>query len=60
MITTIKDTLSSIIGNYTPSGSGIAAIDYEYIAAAVMFGICLYFCFSFIRCFFCGIMGKRW
>lgn len=60
MITTIKDTLSNIIGTYQANGSGISGVDYEYIAAACMFGICLWFTFSLIRSCFCGIMNKRW
>lgn len=59
-MTTIKDTLISIIGSYVPSGSGISGIDFEFVAAAAMFGICLWFTFSFIRTFFCGLMNRRW
>lgn len=56
----IKTLLADIIGTYTPSGTGFANIDFEYIAAAAVFLICLWFTFSFIRTLFCGVMYRRW
>ena len=57
---TFKDAIVAVLGNYSPSGTGIAGVDFEFVAAAVMFGICLWFMFSFIRTFFCGLLNKRW
>lgn len=59
-MTTFKDAIISVIGTYTPSGSGISGVDFEFIAAVVMFGICLWFTFSLLRTFFCGLLNKRW
>lgn len=56
----IKNILTNIIGSYTYVGSGFGDIDFEYIAAACTFLICLWFTFSFIRTFLCGVMTRRW
>ena len=56
----IKTIIADIIGTYTPTGTDIAGMDWEYIAAAFTFLICLWFTFSFIRTFLCGVMSRRW
>ena len=56
----IKNIIADIIGTYSPSGSGFSGADWEYIAAALTFLICLWFTFSFIRTFLCGVMNRRW
>lgn len=57
----MRDAIAAILGEYTPlAGGGIAGIDYEYIVSAVVFCICLWFTFSFIRTFLCGVMNRRW
>lgn len=60
MVTYLKDVLINVIGSYTYNGSGIGDIDFEWIAAAAVFIICLWFTFSFIRTFLCGVMSRRW
>lgn len=60
MTDTIKIILADILGTYSPSGSGIAEMDWEYIASAAVFIVFLWFTFSFIRTFFCGVMNRRW
>lgn len=60
MVTYLKDVLADIIGSYNYQGSGFGDIDFEYIAAAAVFIICLWFTFSFIRTFLCGVMSRRW
>lgn len=59
-VSLIKDLLQNIIGTYTYNGSGFGDIDFEYLAAATVFIICLWFTFSFIRTFLCGVMNRRW
>lgn len=54
----IKNILADIIGTYDTSLTD--CIDWEYIAAAATFLICLWFTFSFIRTFLCGVMNRRW
>ena len=59
-MTTIKDTIVQLIGSYSPGGDSISHIDFEWIVAACAFLICLWYVFSLLRTFFCGIMNKRW
>lgn len=54
----IKTILADIIGTYDTTLTD--CIDWEYIAAATTFLICLWFTFSFIRTFLCGVMSRRW
>ena len=56
----MRQALIDIIGNYSPSGTDIAGMDWEFIATAAVFLVCLWFTFSFIRTFFCGVMNRRW
>ena len=56
----IKNIIADIIGTYNYTGSGFGNIDFEYLAAAATFLICLWFTFSFIRTFLCGVMNRRW
>lgn len=56
----IKNLLADIIGTYNSTGSGFGDIDFEYIAAACVFLICLWFTFSFIRGLLFGVLNKRW
>ena len=56
----MRDALAAILGEYTPTGNGIANVDYEYIFSGFVFCICLWFTFSFIRTLLCGVMNKRW
>ena len=60
MVTYLKDVLADIIGSYNYHGSGFGDIDFEYLAASAVFIICLWFTFSFIRTFLCGVMSRRW
>lgn len=56
----MRDAIAVILGEYTPTGNGIANIDYEYIISGIVFCICLWFVFSFLKSIFCGIMSRRW
>lgn len=56
----MRDALIDILGEYNPSGDYFGGADWEFIATAVVFCICLWFTFSFIRTFFCGIMNRRY
>ena len=56
----IKNIIADIIGTYSPSGTGFAGADWEYIAAALTFLMCLWFTFCLIRTFLCGVMNRRW
>ena len=47
----IKTLLADIIGTYQATGTDIAGVDWEYLAAAATFLVCLWFMFSFIRTF---------
>ena len=56
----MRESLAAILGEYTPSGTGIAGVDYEYIFAGIVFCICLYYTFSILKSIFCCLMSRRW
>lgn len=56
----MRAALQAILGQYTPSGSDIAGVDWEYIACAAVFILFLWFCLSYLKTVIAGIMSRRW
>ena len=56
----MRATLQTLIGTYTPSGDGIAGVDYEYIVCAVIFILFLWFSLSYLKTIIAALMSKRW
>lgn len=56
----MRQTLEDLIGTYTPSGTGIAGVDYEYIVCAVIFVLFLWFTLSYLKTIIAGLLSRRW
>lgn len=59
-MTDFRTALHGILGTYTPTGSDIANMDWEYIFCGAVFLLCLWFVFSYLRTVIAGIMSRRW
>ena len=60
----MRVALAGILGTFDPiwdpdTGEFIC-LDWEYLVSAAVFLLCLWFVFTMIRTFLCGVMNRRW
>lgn len=56
----MRSTLEALIGTYTPTGTDIAGVDWEYLVCALIFLMFLWFTLSYLKSIICALLSKRW